>query len=89
MLGDGIHHDAKGQDVTTHNEDGEQQLANSKELPPEGTEQNLACIAQVLNMRIARVELANNQSSICGEKAEADDQDESTARYRSTPFRGY
>lgn len=32
MLSDRIHHDTESQDMAAHNEDGEQELANTKKL---------------------------------------------------------
>lgn len=74
MVGDRVHHDAESQNVATHNEDGKQQLSNTEELTPKRSHQNLTSIRQVLNVRVALVELSNNVTGVCGEKTEADDQ---------------
>lgn len=76
VLCNGVHHDAECQDVATHDEDGEQKLANAKELTTECTHQDLASIGEVLDVRIAVVELRNDQPGIGGKQAQADNQDD-------------
>lgn len=84
MFSNGVHHDAECQDVATHDEDGEQQLANAKQLTPECPHQDLASIGKVLDVRIAVVELRNDQPGIGGKQAQADNQDDGPAGWRLT-----
>jgi len=74
----GVHHDAECQDVTAHDEDGEQQPADAKELTPKCTHQDLSSISEVLDVRIAVMELGNDQTGIGGLQTQADNQDDSS-----------
>lgn len=67
MLGDGVHHDTEGQDVTAHDEDAEQELTGSEELTAETTKQDLTGISQVLDVRVTLTHKANVISSISGQ----------------------
>lgn len=76
MLGNRVHHDAECQDMAAHDEDGEQQLANAKKLTPKCPHQDLSSIGKVLDMRIAVMELRNDQPGIGGKQTQADNQDD-------------
>jgi hypothetical protein len=80
MLSNGVHHDTECQDVTTHDEDGEQQLAGAEELTSKCTQQNLTSVGKVLNVRILLMELRNNIASIGSKETQADNQDNSPIR---------
>lgn len=67
MLGDGVHHDAEGQDVTAHDEDAEQELTGSKELTAKPAKQDLTGISQVLDVRVTLTHKANVVSGISGQ----------------------
>jgi hypothetical protein len=73
MLSNGVHHDAECQDVASHDEDGEQQLADAKQLASECPKENITSVGEVLYMRVALVELPNNIAGIGCEKTQADD----------------
>lgn len=68
MLGDGVHHDTECQDVRSHDENGKQQLANPKQFTAKGAQQHFAGISEILDMRIALMELSNDVSGICSKE---------------------
>ena len=78
MLSNGVHHDAERQDMAAHDEDGEEQLANSEQLTAERAQQDFSCIGKVLDVRVALVELRDDIAGVCGQETQADDKDQST-----------
>jgi hypothetical protein len=83
VLGNRVHHDAECQDVAAHDEDREQQLANAKELTPECPHQDLSSIGKVLDVRIAVMELRNDEPGIGGKQTKADNEDDGSVGGRS------
>lgn len=79
VIGDGVHHDGEGDDVATHDEDGEEDLAESEQLAAKGAHEDLARIGEVVNVRVAFAELTNDITSVEGENTETDDEDEGAA----------
>ena len=50
--------------MATHNKDRKENLTQTKELPPKGTEEDLSSIGQVVNMGVPRTELSNGIPSV-------------------------
>jgi hypothetical protein len=82
MLSNSVHHDAEGQDVTSHDEDREEELANAEELPSECTEQDITSVSQILDVGIALVELSNNIACVSSEETQSNNQDKSARMNR-------
>lgn len=83
MLGDSVHHIVPGQQVTAGDEDEEEQLRASQDLPANvtqanGGQENLAGIGHAVNMGVSQFELADHIPGIRREDAQADDQDNRT-----------
>jgi hypothetical protein len=78
VLSNGVHHDAECQDVASHDEDGEEQLANAKQLASDCPKENITSVGEVLDMGVALMKLPDHIAGIGREKTQADDQDEST-----------
>lgn len=79
MIGDGVHHNGEGDDVATHDEDGEENLAQSEQLPAKAAHEDLSRIGEVVDVRVAFTELTNDITSVQGEDTETDDEDERAA----------
>lgn len=77
MLSNGVHHDTESQDVRTHNENREEQLAEAEQLTSKRTEQDLASVGQVLDVGVSGAELVDRVSSVGSENAQSDDEDKS------------
>lgn len=69
MIGNGVHHGGKGDDMATHDEDRKENLTQTEELPPKGTEKNLSGICQVVNMGVPCTELSNGIPCVQGNDA--------------------
>lgn len=76
VVGESVHHDSEGQDVTSHDEDTEDKLSTTEELAAKSAQQNLTGVAQVLNVRIPFAEKANVVAGICCKKTEADNEND-------------
>lgn len=76
MVGDCVHHDTEGQDVTTHDEDAEQKLAQAEEFTAKTAQQDLAGVCQVLDVRIPLTHQTDVVSGVSSEKTKADNQDD-------------
>lgn len=77
MFCNGVHHDTESQDVRTHNENREEQLAEAEQLTSKSTEQDLTSVGQVLDVGVSGAELMNCVSGVGCEKAQSDDEDDS------------
>jgi hypothetical protein len=77
VFGNGVHHDTEGQDVRTHNENREEQLAEAEQLASKSTEQDLASVGQVLDVGVSGAELVDGVSSIGSENSQSDNEDDS------------
>ena len=75
VLGNSVHHDTESQDVTTHNENREEQLAQTEQLATKSTKQDLTGIGQVLNMGVPRAELVNCVTGISRENTQSNNED--------------
>lgn len=82
MLSNSVHHDAEGQDVAAHDEDGEEELANAEELPSECTEQDITSVGQILDVGIALMELSNNIACVGSKETQSNNQDKSARMNR-------
>lgn len=82
MIGDGVHHDAEGQDVTAHDEDAEDELAATEKFAAEAAQQNLTGVAQVLDMGVALTHQPDVVSSVGCQDTEANDQNDTTGGRR-------
>ena len=78
MVGYGVHHDNKRQDMAAHDKDQEEQLCGAEQLAPEATEHDLAGVRHAVHMRVAQFELPDHVAGIGGDDAEADDEDDSS-----------
>lgn len=84
MLSDSVHHDTESENVTSHDENREQDLAESEELASKGTHQNFTSICQVLNVRISLMKLADNVASVRGEDTQPNNENNSPESYQFT-----
>lgn len=75
VLGHGVHHIPKREDMASHDEDREEDLAQPKQLSPKRPHQDLSCVCQVVDMRVRGAELCNGVSRIRGDDSKADNQD--------------
>lgn len=80
VIGDGVHHDAEGKNMATHDEDAENELATAEQFAAKSAQQNLTSVAQVLDVGVAFAHETDVVSGVCGEKTEADNQDDTTAQ---------
>lgn len=53
MLSDSVHHDPKGQDMASHDEDKKQKLTQAEDLPANRAHQDFSGIPKVLDLRIS------------------------------------
>lgn len=79
MVGNGVHHDSKGDNVAAHDEDGKQDLAQSEELAAKPTQEDLSGIRQVMNVRVPLAKLADDISGVQCNNTESDNEDDCTA----------
>lgn len=77
MLSDSVHHDTESKNMACHDENREQNLAETEELASKGTHQNFTSICQILNVRISMMKLADNVAGICGEDAQPNNENNS------------
>ena len=82
VVGNGVHHDAEGQDVATHDENAEQELASAEEFTANRAKQNLTSVRQVLNVRVPFTHQSNVVSGICCQKTQANNQNNTTTRFQ-------
>ena len=78
VIGDGIHHDGEGQDVTTHDKDQEKDLSRPEDFATYWTCHDFASVGHIVYMRICKFKLANDVASIGCENAEACDESDTT-----------
>lgn len=76
MVGDGVEHGSKSDDMATHDENGEEQLPQAKKFAAKAAQQDLAGIGQVMHMGVALTELANGITGIQGDETQADNEDD-------------
>lgn len=79
VVGNGVHHDSKSDDMATHDEDREEDLAQTEQLPTESAHEDLSRIGKVVDVRVAFTELTNDITSVKGEDTKTDDENERTA----------
>ena len=77
MFCNGVHHDTESQDVRTHDENREEQLAEAEQLTSKRSEQDLASVGQVLDVGVSDTELEDGVSGVGSEKAQSDNENES------------
>jgi hypothetical protein len=63
--------------VAAHHEDAEEELADTKEFTAETAKQDFTGISKVLDVRVSFTEEANVVASVCSEKTEANNKDNS------------
>ncbi len=76
MAGDGVHHDAEGEDVGTHDEDDEEELAEAEDLAAQAAKEDCPGVGHGVDMWVAQFELADYVASVGGEGAEGEEEDE-------------
>lgn len=76
MVGDGVHHGGEGDDMASHNEDGEEQLTKTEELTAKATHDDLASVCEVVDVRVTGTELANGVTGVEGNDTKTDDDDD-------------
>lgn len=79
VVGNGVHHDSEGDNVATHDEDREEDLAQTEQLPAKSAHEDLSRIGKVVDVGVAFTELTNDITSVKGEDTETDDENERTA----------
>ena len=88
VVGDGVHHDAEGQDVTAHDEDTEQELTSTEQLTAEGSQQDLTGVTQVLDVGVTFTHQTDVVSGIGREETETDDQNDTGDQTQGSHGRG-
>lgn len=78
MVRKNIHQNVKHEDVARHEEDQEQQLANSKQFTAKAAHQELAGITHTVNVRVAELELPNLIARVPGQSRDENNHDSST-----------
>ena len=78
MVGDGIQHGRKGDDMASHDEDGEDYLAQTKQLAAKAAHEDLTGICEVMDVRVSLTELPDSVPSVKSDEAEPDDDDDGT-----------
>lgn len=74
VVGDGVHHGGEGDDMATHDEDGEKNLAQTKQFTTKRTQQDLSGISQVVDVGVSLAKLADSVSGVQRDKTKADDE---------------
>ena len=64
MVGDGVHHGGEGDDMATHYEDGEENLAQTKQFATKRTQQDLSGISQVVDVGVSLTKLPDGVSGV-------------------------
>ena len=82
VLRDGIHHDAEGQDVRTHEEDDEEHLRDAKDFASDWTKQDLTGICHIVDLWMRQFELANDIARVCCQNTKAEDEDDAAGCYQ-------
>lgn len=67
MVRDRVHSNRKGQQVTRHDKDDQQQLAHAEDLASDAPEDDLAGVSHVLDMRVGPAELADHVAGVSGD----------------------
>lgn len=78
MVGDGIQHGRKGDDMASHDEDGEDYLAQTKQLAAKAAHEDLTGICEVMDMRVSLTELRDGVPRVESDYAKPNDDDNST-----------
>lgn len=64
MIRDGVEQHREGEDVTRHQEDQEQQLANAEDFASDGAKEQLTRVSHAVNLGIPQLELAHDIARI-------------------------
>ena len=78
MVGQDVHQDVEGQDVTGHEEDQQEKLADAEHFPANTTHQQLASITHAVDVRVTELELSNSVASVPGQGRDEQNHDGST-----------
>lgn len=68
MISNRVHGDGKSQDMAGHDEDNEEQLACSEELPAKTAQDDLAGVCHRMYVRITPLELPNSVPGVGGDQ---------------------
>jgi hypothetical protein len=79
MVGQSVHHHRKGENVTAHDEDQEQELRIAQEFPAESPHEHLPCITHAVDVGITQLELPNYIAGICSNYRETNNQNDRTS----------
>lgn len=78
VVGEHVHQDVERKDVARHEENQEQQLADSEQLTSKAAHQELAGITHAVDVRVAELELSNFIARVPGQSRNKDNHDSST-----------
>lgn len=70
MICNRVHGDGKSQDMASHDEDHQEQLACSEELPAKSAHDDLAGITHGMDERVSPFKLPNRVSSVGGHQTQ-------------------
>lgn len=76
MAGDGVEQHGKGENVTRHEENEKQQLADTDELAPERTHKHLTSVGHAVDVGESLLELADDIACVPGDAGEAENEDD-------------
>ena len=69
MIRENVHHNRKGEDVTAHYKDVEDDLAGSEYLSEDGSAEDFACIGHVVYVWVGELEMAEHVASVSCDNA--------------------
>lgn len=76
MRGDGIHHDAEGEDMRAHDEDDEDELPRAEDFAADPSKEDIAGIAHGVDLWVEEFELTDHVAGVGGEGAETDEENQ-------------
>lgn len=86
MLGNGVHRNGEGQQVTRHDEDKESDICSSDDFATPFSCQDLSSIGHRCDLRVSQLHLSHDESSIGRKEAEANKENHGTAANISSRF---
>jgi hypothetical protein len=75
VAGDGVHGDGKGQKMTRHDEDEEEDLADAHEFASECAAKDFSCVGHGHDVGVFQFHLSDHVAGPCCEETEDDDED--------------
>lgn len=74
MVGDGIEHDAEGQNMAGHYKDQEEELSAAKNFTAPTPKNDFASVCHVMDVGVTHLELSNYVAGICSNEAKPEDE---------------